>query len=392
MKTAAPSLRDRASSARYPFSILRDAIRAHTNHVLEFAIGAHGPTPTPALLEFVRRDADGILKRSRAEDMTAFTETAAAMLAREYDAPVDSACVLPVPGGRAAIGAVVATLLEANDPVLVTEPGYPAFAKLAERRRARIVTAWLDSERAFAPALEPVVADIGSLRLVALNYPNNPTGAALCARTVDTLATRVPGDAILFNDAAYAPLTYEPGPRSLLSAEVAAKIEQPVLELHSLGKVLGVNALPVSFLVGTESVIRDLSDYGDHAWSPASALVMQAATQCMADAARLASVRQTFADRVSRLRAAVTALGFAPYPTPSGLYVLCPVPGKIGEQSVADAWTAVEVLLGRHDLAAMPWDAPGGGYLRFSALYAADDLVALERLAAGGPIVCSSAS
>jgi aspartate/methionine/tyrosine aminotransferase len=389
MGTAATSLRDRARPARYPFSVLREAIREHTGKVLEFAIGAHGPVAPAALLELVRRDADAMLQRSRAGDVAAFAEGAVAMLAREYGATVDPACVLPVPGGRPALGAVVATLLEPNDPVLVTEPGYPALAQLASRRRARVVTAWLDPEREFAPALNAVAEDVGALRAVALNYPNNPTGAALCPRTVGTLAAGMSPDAILFNDAAYAPLTYDRRPSSLLGAEFVGAIEQPVIELHSLGKVLGVNALPVSFLVGTESVVRELRDYGDHAWSPASALVMRTATHCMADAAHLASVRETFAERIARLRAVITDLGFEPYPTPAGLYVLCRVPRLVGGHPVDDAWSAAESLLGRHDLAVMPWDAPSGGYLRFSALCAPDDLDALARLASDGPIVSS---
>jgi hypothetical protein len=59
------------------------------------------------------------------------------------------------------------------------------------------------------------------------------------------------------------------------------------------------------------------------------------------------------------------------------MYQLCRCPGSVGGKRVRGADEASEALLARHDIAAMPFEAGPGAYLRFSALYRPEDLAAL---------------
>ena len=92
--------------------------------------------------------------------------------------------------------------------------------------------------------------------------------------------------------------------------------------------------------------------------------------------------RTRFAERVTMLRVALLELGFDPYPTPAGLYVLCRMAPAISGRPVIDPWHAAEQLLDGFGVAVMPFAAAPGS-LRFSALYETSELDALVELGAG---------
>jgi aspartate/methionine/tyrosine aminotransferase len=370
---------------RYPFSVIREAM-AQRDGVLDFALGKHRIEPPHELLDLIQSDPQLAVRRSGARDHAAFAESAVQMLADVYRVHVPPECVLLVPGGRAAISALIARLVEPGDGVLVTEPGYPVFARLAAQHRARVLPVNLDPDRGFAPDLHQLAGQETLVRLAALNYPNNPTAAVLTPEIVADLGAVLPGDAVLFNDATYGPLTYEGRPCSLLADEFAGTVGQPLVELHSLAKLFGLSGLPVSFLVGTEPLIRQLRDHCDFAVTPMNELQVKVSALCVADTRHLDATRDFFAARVGELRSSLTGLGFDLYPTPSGLYVLAREPSAIRGQPVTGARHAAEALLDTHGVAVMPWEAPPHGYVRFSTLYRPDDLEALKSLTGDRPL------
>jgi hypothetical protein len=71
------------------------------------------------------------------------------------------------------------------------------------------------------------------------------------------------------------------------------------------------------------------------------------------------------------------------------MYQLCRVPVSVGGQPVDGADEAAEALLANHDLAVMPFQVGGHGYVRFSALYLPEELESLAELGRGRPLVQS---
>jgi aspartate/methionine/tyrosine aminotransferase len=277
--------------------------------------------------------------------------------------------------------ALASCVLEPGNEVVVTEPGYPVFARLASHHHARILVAPLDPERQFAPRVEEISSeDAESVRLVALNYPNNPTGAVISDEVAVALTGRFRVDTVLFNDAIYGPLTYEGTARSILDGELAGLQDYQLIEFHSLSKLFPLGPLGISFLAGSAPLIEDIRHYTDFAWSPPSSLQMLATAQCLQDSATIAEVRQYFQEQLANLRAALVAVGFEPYPTPGGMYLLCRAPASVAGVVTPTAQAAADVLLDEFDLAVVAWDRPPHGYLRFSSLYSAEDLQSLGEL------------
>jgi aspartate/methionine/tyrosine aminotransferase len=367
--------------ARYQFSVIRERMSQHSGQVLNFALGNLHQKLPESLLRLVSSGASEMMRRASLAEYHQLGEQASAYLSREFGVVVEPEQILPVPGGRAAMTAMTACLLAPGDGVLVTEPGYPAFAQVAAHRHCRIQVAALDPTRDFLPDLSGLQSDeLAPIDLVSLNYPNNPTAAVLTPETVTALADRLERHPILFNDATYGPLVYDQRPISLLDDSLEISDGQSVAELHSMAKLFPLGPVALAFLIGSERIINQVRRYSDFAWAPLSALHLQVAISALDEEDYLEGVRDLYQGRIERLRGLLADLGFTPYPTPSGMYVLTDAPVAVAGQSVGTAQEAADVLLDRFGLAVAAWDIPPNRYLRFSALYQEEDLAALSKL------------
>lgn len=277
--------------------------------------------------------------------------------------------------------AMTACLLVPGDGVLVTEPCYPAFARIAAHQHCRIQAAALDPTHDFLPDLSHLQSDeMAPVDLVSLNYPNNPTAAVLTPETIEVLAERLGQRPILFNDATYGPLVYDQRPISLLDDILEVSDSQHVAELHSMSKLFPLGPVASAFLIGSQEIIDRVRRFSDFAWAPLSALHLQVAVSAFREEGYLEEVRDLYRGRIERLRSQLAELGFAPYPTPAGMYVLTDAPTTVNGKNVDTAQAAADLLLDEFGLAVAAWDLAPNRYLRFSSLYEEEDLVALSEL------------
>jgi len=381
----------RGGTGRYPIAAIRQRIREHDGPVLRYR-----EDPPEAVLELIRREADGGLFTPCGQDeLDGYADAAVAMLDRIYGLRVATGSVLPVPGGRTALSLLASALIRPGDEVAVVEPAYPAFLRAVSQIGARVRSVPLDPERGFVPDVSSLDPDtVGNVSCVALNFPNNPTGAAPAAELLAGFLGRFGRGTIVFNDATYGPLTYDrppwsilteaaslAGPWSILTEAASLAGELRLVELHSMAKLFATGALPVSFLVGDEGLVEALRELSEFAWSPQSALQVKVARICLEDRGRLEGAQELYRKRMTELRDTLLELGFEPYPAPAGMYILCRVPSSIGQRPVADAGEAAEVLLTEFGVAVVPWEAPPHSYLRFSARYLDEELEAFRGLA-----------
>jgi len=374
---------------RYSFSVLRERLSQHERPIVNFAFGEFDRSLPAALSKEIRQNSALMMQRHSPAELAEFSAAAVDYLARQYGVEISPAEILPVPGGRSAMTAVASCVLEPGNGVVVTEPGYPVFSRLATHHHARILVARLDPEREFAPRVDEISQeDAESVRLVALNYPNNPTGAVISEGVAAALEGRFGSGTVLFNDAIYGPLTHEGTAHSILGKDLTGIQEYRSLELHSLSKLFPLGPLGIAFLAGSAPLLEEIRHYTDFAWSPPSSLQMRATMQCFESTDHIAEIRQYFHARLERLGETLVNVGFEPYPTPGGLYLLCKAPMAVGGVATPTAQAAADVLLDEFDLAVVAWDRPPHGYLRFSSLYSAEDLESLgelrDRLALAG--------
>ena len=257
------------------------------------------------------------------------------------------------------MSAFIACLLQPGDGVIVTEPGYPAFARMAAHRHASVHRVPLDPDNGFAPDLSVLTAaDSGSMRVLALNYPNNPTGAVLSESTRDIIHRTAEHGSYVFNDAVYGPLTYDGRAACLLGGGAGGAPHFHEVELHSLTKLYPLGPLSGSFLAGSPDSMQAIRNYSEFAWSPMSGLQIGATIRCLEDVEGRRRIRDFFATQLTRLRQTLISLGFEPYPTPAGIYLLCRLPAEVGGRTVESAEQAASIMMDEFDIAVVPWDVP----------------------------------
>ena len=218
------------------------------------------------LSEWLSDNSELALKVASPDSVKDFKDAAGTLLQQEYGLSADHERIVPIPGGRVAMTAIAACVLRPEDAVVVTEPGYPAFARLASHWHAEVCPVPLDPEQGFAPNLSDLTSDqLKKIRIISLNYPNNPSGGVLSAESRRSiLATAAKANALVFNDNVYGPLTYDSQPSSLLTESSDAE----VIELHALTKLYPLGPQGASFLAGSNATIKTIATYSEYAWSP----------------------------------------------------------------------------------------------------------------------------
>jgi LL-diaminopimelate aminotransferase len=365
-------------ASRYPFAVIKEKLHARRGEVTDFAMGARRLTLPGELSEWLSANSSLAFKAAGQDAINSFKDAAGSLLQRQYGLSAEHEQIVPIPGGRVAMTAIAACVLRPEDAVLVTEPGYPAFARLASHWHVEVYPVPLNPEQGFAPDLSGLSSEqLNNIRIMSLNYPNNPSGGVLSEEARATiLATAGKANALVFNDNVYGPLTYGSQPSSLLTESV----DTDVVELHSLTKLYPLGPQGASFLVGSNATMRKIATYSEYAWAPMSAMEVQATTWCMRDTAGHADSKSSFKVQVDSLRQTLVDVGFDPYPVPAGIYVLCRMPASIAGKKIETAEEAAVMLLDDFDLAVVPWEQGPNHYVRFTSMYRPEDLLRLQEL------------
>ncbi len=247
----------------YPLSDVPDIkarLRAEGRTVYDLGVGDAGlPVPAPAVEALRRAAGDPALQGYGFQrGLPEFREAAAAWLLRRFDSPVDPESeILPVIGSKEAIALSAFAVLDPGDTALVPDPGYAPYFGGSFFASARIVRETLRAENEFLVPPERIISAPGRLRLVYLNYPNNPTAAApglsYLEEVVDACAER---GAVLLWDNAYSEVTYD-GYRAPGLLEVPGGREVGI-ELHSFSKTYNMTGWRLGWATGNPAVIGAL--------------------------------------------------------------------------------------------------------------------------------------
>jgi LL-diaminopimelate aminotransferase len=368
-------------SDKYPFTLIKEEIAKRQGEALDFAVGSSPFPLSPEMSEWLRANSELALVPGSRKHIDEFASSASAYLKVQYELDVAPEHILPTAGGRAAMGILAACTLSPDDSVIVTEPGYPAFARLAAQRGAKLIVSHLDPDNDFAPDFE-YSDDVsrGSVRMLAVNYPNNPSGSTLSPAVLGKLREIAAPGLILFNDATYGPLVYNDQPRTLMSEAFPPDDCPTVVELHSFSKLYPIGPLAVSFLTGSADILSKMSTYSEYAWSPLSCLQLAATAKCLQDGGRIERIVQHLPLQLEALRTVLQEIGFKPYPSNSGSYLVCDVPASIAGVPVSSAQKAAKIMMDKFDSAVVPLGTEDHSFLRFSAQYRPRDLERLSEL------------
>jgi LL-diaminopimelate aminotransferase len=299
--------------------------------------------------------------RGRAE----FRAALAGFYERRFGVQIDPETqVIPAIGGKECIYNLNFAFLDPGEVALASDPGYPVYTGGPLLADAEAVLLPLVPERGFAPDLAVIPAEtLVRTRLLYLNYPNNPTGAAVpegLFEEVVEFARR--NDVLVVHDNAYSELTFDGyvAP-SFLATEGALEVG---VEVFSLSKAYNMTGWRCAGIVGNEEAVSrywQLKTNVDsglfEAVQLAGAAALEGPQDCVAEMCAL------YARRRDLVLGALRDIGIDIDPPLGTIYVWAPVPDGHTSSSFA------ELLLEQAAVVVSPGSAygPNGeGFFRIS--------------------------
>ncbi|MBF9221684.1 pyridoxal phosphate-dependent aminotransferase [Hymenobacter ruricola] len=284
---------------------------------------------------------------------------------RHYGVTLDPAGeILPLLGSKEGLMHIAMTFLEAGDAVLIPNPGYPTYRAVAEISGAEVREYDLCAAAGWLPDLEALArTDLSRVKLMLVNYPHMPTGAAADEAFLTQLVAFARRHHILLvHDNPYGFILNETPPLSLLAVPGAREV---ALELNSLSKSHNLAGWRVGMLCGRADLIGEVLRFKSNMDSGMFLPVQQAAVAALALGPEwFAELNATYRARRELVRALLRALGCAPAPGQVGLFVWAAVPPEY-----ADGYALSDAVLAEARVFLTPggiFGSNGRGYVRAS--------------------------
>ncbi len=176
-----------------------------------------------------------------------------------YDTYLDPSCqVMPLIGSKEGIFLISQAILDPGDFVLVPDPSYLVYEQSARFALAEPNYFSLASENSWLPNLSAIPRQIlDKARILWLNYPNNPTGAAASQELfAEAVALAKEHDFLVCHDAAYSLVTFDHhSPTSLLQIPGSAKV---AVEFNTLSKAYNMAGWRIGAALGNAEALHSL--------------------------------------------------------------------------------------------------------------------------------------
>lgn len=279
----------------------------------------------------------------------------------------DNVCITT--GSQEAVYVALRTLLDPQrDEVLIVQPAFPVYAKIAQVEGIALRTVAIDPRGVDAFDPERILAAVGpNTRMIVIGSPSNPTGRVItrasARRIAEGLLARGGPPVYVLHDEIYRELIYTD------DAGEFAKVYPHTIVVNSLSKSNALTGLRLGWVMAPLDVMPHIVKM--HGWttSCASTFAQRVAFQVFAGKT-LAVQRPWYARQRLGALALVAEIGLE-HVVPEGAFYLCV---RVG---APDTLEFVEALIAEKDVVAIPCDIFSpllAGWLRTSYVATLPDI------------------
>jgi aspartate/methionine/tyrosine aminotransferase len=258
----------------------------------------------------------------------------------------DNVCITA--GSQEAVYVVLRTLLDpAQDELLVVEPAFPVYAKIADVERIPFRRVTATAATGFAIDVDAILEAVGPrTRMLVLCSPSNPTGRVLskadARRLADGLLARPGAPVYVLHDEIYREIVYTDDVGEL------GKVYPYTLAINSLSKSNALTGLRLGWVIAPRDVMPEIVKM--HGWVTSCANTFsQRVAHAIFAAGDLTGHRAWYAGQFREALAAARDAGLEAL-EPEGAFYLCL---RVGDP---DTLGFANTLLDERDVVVIPGD------------------------------------
>ena len=287
----------------------------------------------------------------------------------EYD-PHDE--VLITVGVSEGLDLAVRALIEPGDEVLYHEPSYVSYNPLIQFAYGKPVAIQTKKENGFRLTRQDLDENISEkTKVLLLNYPNNPTGAALSKEDVEDIAAfAIEHDLIVLTDEIYDELTYDREHFSIISVP---GMRERTIYLHGFSKAWAMTGWRMGFTCAPPELTEAMMKIHQYTMLCAPILSQEASVEALKNAeADIAYMKAEYKTRRNFIHGSFEEMGI-PCIRPDGAFYAFADISKFGMSAREFALK----LLDEQNVACVPgtaFGACGEGFIRCSYATSLDDI------------------
>ncbi|RZS92217.1 pyridoxal phosphate-dependent aminotransferase [Aquimarina brevivitae] len=341
------------------------ALIAAGKPVINMAIGSPDLEPPAEVLEAMKDviGDKGVHKYQSYQGVPELRKAIANFYTKYYNVQLNPETeILPLMGSKEGIMHISLAYLNPGDEVLVPDPGYPTYTSVTKLVGAHPVYYDLKPALNWEPDFtELEKRDLSRVKIMWVNYPHMPTGAAgnnqLFTKLVNFAKKH---NILLVKDNPYSFILNE-SPASILAVPGAKEV---ALELNSLSKTFNMAGWRVGMVSGGSKMINAILKVKSNMDSGMFLGIQKGAIAALKmDKSWFNEINTIYNKRRDLIWEIATSLGCSFDKNAKGMFVWAKLPD--GEDSIA----YIDGLLKEHHIFIAPGDifgANGKGYIRFS--------------------------
>lgn len=275
-----------------------------------------------------------------------------------YNLSIDYNRVIITSGSSTAILLILGALIDANDEVIISNPGYACYSNFIKFASGKVIDVNVSASDGFQYSPKSIKDKITTnTKAIFINSPMNPTGNLLQPEIIESISKLGP---YVVSDEIYHDLVYNEQPHSILEYTNNAFV------VSGFSKNYAMTGLRLGFCICPENFIRPIQKLQQNLFICASSVAQQcgiaAINHCKQDLERMKSIynsRRLF--MISRLK----ELGFKVPVEPTGAFYIFVDCKHLSSDSYALAFDILE----KAHIGVTPgidFGSNGEGFLRFS--------------------------
>ena len=377
-----------AESATLKVDAKAKALKAEGRPVIGFGAG-EPDFPTPDYIVEAAIDACRDPKNHRytpAGGLPELKQAIAAKTRRDSGYEIDTSQVLITNGGKQAIYAAFAVMLDPGDEVIVPAPYWTTYPEAIQLAGGVAVEVLADETQDYKVTVEQLEAARTELTKVLLFVsPSNPTGAVYTADEIRAIGRWVEDHGLwVLTDEIYEHLVYD-GVDTGSMPVLCPYLADNCVVVNGVAKTYAMTGWRVGWMIGPSDLVKAATNLQSHATSNVANVAQRAAIAAVTgDLTAVEEMKTAFDRRRKLMVSMLNQIHGVLCPTPEGAFYAYPSVKGLLDRPISGAGGAVantsaelaEIILERAEVAVVPGEAFGSpGYLRLSYALGDDDLV-----------------